>query len=114
MPPPMRDEPMSELRLEEERHDGVVVLRLEGELDLASADEVSRRLDALRAVGDATVLDLDGLAFMDSSGLRVVLEAAEAARTGPWAFTITPGSDQVRRLFVAAGITEWLPIAPRR
>jgi two-component system OmpR family sensor kinase len=112
--PPMREESTSEFRVDEERRDGVVVLRLAGDLDLASADEVSRRLDALCAAGDATVLDLDELAFMDSSGLRVVLRAAETASAGTWEFTITPGSDQVRRLFVAAGITERLPIMPRR
>jgi anti-sigma B factor antagonist len=113
MPPPMREEPTHEFRVDEERRDGVVVLRLHGDFDLASADGMTHRLDALCAAGQATQLDLDGLEFMDSSGLRVVLQAAEAARADAWEFTITAGSAQVRRLFVAAGVTDRLPIVPR-
>jgi anti-anti-sigma factor len=112
MRPPMREEPTNELRVEEEQRDGVVVLRLQGDLDLASADEVSERLDALRRAGRPTRLDLDALDFMDSSGLRVVLQATEAGQSGDWEFAITAGSEQVRRLFLAAGITERLPIVP--
>ena len=107
----MREEPIHEFRVEEERRDGVIVLRLHGDLDLASADAVTRRLDALCAAGQPTQLDLDRLQFMDSSGLRVVLQAAAAAREDAWEFTITAGSPQVRRLFVAAGVTDRLPIA---
>lgn len=109
----MSDEPTSEFRVEEERCDGVVVLRLHGDLDLASVDEVHRRLDALCTAGEPTRLDLDGLDFMDSSGLRVVLQAAEAARGSDWPFSLTAGSEQVRRLFLAAGVAERLPIVPR-
>ena len=98
----------------EEAHDNrTVVLTLHGELDLASVDEVQRRLDALRAGGVATRLDLDDLSFMDSSGLRVVLQAAEAGRDGAWQFTLTPGSEQVRQLFTSAGVADRLPIVPR-
>ena len=98
----------------EEEHDGArAVLRLHGELDLASADAVQQRLDELCAEGRPTHLDLDGLAFMDSSGLRVVLQAAEAGRTGDWTFTLTHGSEQVRQLFASAGVTDRLPIAPQ-
>jgi anti-sigma B factor antagonist len=100
-------------RIEEGRDDGTVVLTLRGELDLASADDVQRRLDALCAAGTPTRLDLDDLAFMDSSGLRFVLQAAELGRDGDWAFTLTPGSEQVRQLFRSAGVAERLPIVPR-
>ena len=90
----------------------MIVLRLRGDLDLASADAVTERLEALSAAGEAVLLDLDSLAFMDSSGLRVVLQAAENSRTSGWRFTVTPGSEQVRNLFASAGVTDRLPIAP--
>ena len=104
------DEPAEAFRIEESRTDGAVVLALHGELDLASADGVQQRLDALAAEGTPVRLDLDGLSFMDSSGLRVVLQAAERSRASGWAFTLTPGSEQVRSLFDSAGITSRLPI----
>jgi anti-anti-sigma factor len=108
----MADAPAEEFRIEEDRRDGEVVLRLRGELDLASADAVSQRLDALAAAGEAVVLDVDRLSFMDSSGLRVVLQAAETSRTSGWRFSLTAGSEQVRNLFASAGVTDRLPIVP--
>jgi two-component system, OmpR family, sensor kinase len=110
----MNDDVTEEFRIEEDRRNGVVVLRLRGDLDLASADAVTERLDALSAAGEPVLLDLDNLAFMDSSGLRVVLQAAETSRTSGWRFTLTPGSQQVRNLFASAGVTDRLPIEPER
>jgi anti-sigma B factor antagonist len=110
----MNDDATEEFRIEEGRRDGVIVLRLRGDLDLASADAVAARLDALSAAGEPVLLDLDSLAFMDSSGLRVVLQAAETSRTSGWRFTLTPGSEQVRNLFASAGVTDRLPIEPQR
>ena len=108
----MTDETTDEFRIEEARRDGLVVLRLHGDLDLASADSVAARLESLSAAGDPVLLDLDNLAFMDSSGLRVVLQAAETSRTSDWRFNLTPGSEQVRNLFASAGVTDRLPIEP--
>ncbi len=108
----MSDAPTEEFRIEEDRRDGTVVLRLHGELDLASADTVAQRLDTLAASGDPVVLDVDRLSFMDSSGLRVVLQAAETSRTTDWNFSLTAGSEQVRNLFASAGVTDRLPIVP--
>ena len=105
------DDPGDAFRIEEDRTDDAVVLTLHGELDLASADAVQQRLDALAEAGTPTRLDLDDLRFMDSSGLRIVLQAAETSRATGWAFSMTPGSEQVRTLFSSAGITGRLPIA---
>jgi anti-anti-sigma factor len=109
----MFDESVSEFSIEERRRDGTVVLTVHGELDLASADEVSARLADLRAAGEPVLLDLDALDFMDSSGLRVVLNAAETSDATGWPFTLTAGPDQVQRLFESTRVTDRLPIVPR-
>ena len=57
---------------------------LHGDLDLASADVVRGRLDELRAAGKPALLDIDELDFMDSSGLRLVLDAAETSDKTGW------------------------------
>ncbi len=108
----MNEDAREEFQIEEGRRNGVVVLRLRGDLDLASADAVAERLETLSAAGEPVLLDLDSLAFMDSSGLRVVLQAAETSRTSGWRFTLTPGSEQVRHLFASAGVTDRLPFEP--
>jgi anti-anti-sigma factor len=106
------DAPEHEFRIEEERRDGLVVLRCAGDLDLASVDELAGRLRALSAEEEPVLLDLDELEFMDSSGLRVVLQAVEASRAGTWRFAMTAGSEAVRRLFDSAGVSDRLPIEP--
>ena len=77
---------------------GTVRLRLRGELDLAGAATLTKRLRALRARRAHVLLDLDELEFIDMTGLRVLLTAAEDAARDGWAFTLTRGSPPVRRL----------------
>ncbi len=72
-------------------------VRLRGELDLAGAPALGEALARLRDLREVVLLDLDELAFIDMSGLRVVLAAAEASRNGV-GFAVTRGSRQVRRL----------------
>jgi anti-anti-sigma factor len=98
------------LELFEVRYAGRVRVRLRGELDLATAPLVAGRLKDLGARGEAVLLDLDELAFMDASGIRLVLTAARAAASDGWAFAVTPGSDAVRRLFEVVGLDVELPI----
>jgi anti-anti-sigma factor len=51
-----------------------LVLRISGELDLVSEPQLNQALAQLE--GRAATLDLSGLAFMDSTGLRTLLGAA--------------------------------------
>jgi anti-sigma B factor antagonist len=99
----------------EERPDGdTTVVALHGELDLGSVETVRACLDALRTQGRGVVLDLDGLTFMDSTGIRVVLEAVQHSEEEGWAFTITRGSPAVRRIFGSAQIADRLPYCSPR
>jgi anti-anti-sigma factor len=55
------------------------------------------------------LLDLNDLAFIDASGARLVVEAAEDARRDGWSLTITRGSRPVRRLFELLHLDGTLP-----
>src|SRR5688572_6922400 len=69
--------------------------KLKGEIDLATAGTLSQLL--LTASGrDPIVLDLSEVSFMDSSGLRALLQGARSDDCGP--VVITDASPQVRRL----------------
>ena len=87
--------------------DGSVVTP-RGELDVATQGalrEVLERETARRPV----TLDLSALRFIDTSGMRLVLETAEAARRNGSGFTVLPGSPAVQRLFDVAGVAELVP-----
>jgi anti-sigma B factor antagonist len=105
----MHTEPEEPFRLEESRNGDRTVLAVHGELDLATVDGVRARLDALQAERRPVVLDLDGLAFMDSTGIRLVLQAVQDAERSGWDFLVTRGSPAVRRVFEAAAIQDRLP-----
>ena len=87
--------------------DGSVVAP-RGELDMATQGELRAALEQQATRGTVT-LDLSGLRFIDTSGLRLVLETAEASRRKGFAFTVLPGIPAVQRLFDVAGVTELVP-----
>ena len=53
-----------------------------GEIDMATAPELRERLVAASAEGEgAVVVDLSGVAFMDSSGFAVLVTASQRLRS---------------------------------
>ena len=92
------------LEVIEVREPGRVRVRVLGELDLAGAPTLSERLRRHHQRGDAVLLDLDELDFIDMSGLRVVLTAAEQASRDGGGFAVTRGSSSVRRLVALVGV----------
>jgi anti-sigma B factor antagonist len=93
-----------------ERRDGATtVLALSGELDFGTVGQVQVRLAELRDQGMATLLDLDALTFIDSTGIRLVLTACEDAQGNGWSFRVTRGSERVRRVLEAAQVIDRLP-----
>jgi anti-sigma B factor antagonist len=82
---------------------GVSVVAVSGELDISGVGRVDEELrHAEENAPKAIVLDLRGLTFMDSSGLRLVLEADMRARQASRRFAIVPGPEAVHRVFLIA------------
>jgi anti-sigma B factor antagonist len=78
------------------------VIRARGELDISSVDALRGPLAAAREKGAATLVDLTGVGFMDSSGLHLMLDAALAAKADGWSLSFRP-SPQVLRLLEVTG-----------
>lgn len=70
--------------------------RLEGELDMATADDLGQIFRDAPS-NETIVLDFSEVSFMDSSGLRVLLEGA-GRPTGCGPVVIVNPSAQVRRV----------------
>jgi anti-sigma B factor antagonist len=88
-----------------------VVVELHGELDLLGAPLLQRRIDEAGVDSRGIlVLDLRGLQFVDSAGLRVILAANESAGQRGQELALTRGSDQVQRLLNVAGVDAHLRI----
>jgi anti-sigma B factor antagonist len=85
--------------------DGTCRIALRGELDLGTAEQLEQ---ALEDAGDDILLDLRGLTFMDSTGVRVLLEAAEHG--GRRLRILGPVDGDARVTIEETGIAPLLPL----
>jgi len=101
-----------EFMLSSAREGNAHVIRLFGELDLATAPEVEDELQRVELTDALTiVLDLSGLTFMDSSGLRLILRAEARSRADSCRLRLLRGPASVQRVFAITGMDGVLPFA---
>ena len=92
----------------EDREDGVQ-LALKGELDLSTIEKVEQELNRAEEDGHRLiVLDLSGLTFLDSTGLRTIVTADQRARRGGRRVVILKGPATVHRVFTITRLDERL------
>jgi anti-sigma B factor antagonist len=88
-----------------------VVLRVDGELDLASVPLLENEAENATLDNPAEiVLDLRGLEFIDSTGLRAILSLDKRATERGQTFALVRGSEQVQRLMNMTRVDEHLKI----
>ena len=81
-----------------------VAVVVEGELDMASADEVGGAVAELRATGfDRVVVDLRHVDFIDSTGLRTLIALRNDAKRNGHALTLLAPAPAVGRIFDITG-----------
>jgi anti-sigma B factor antagonist len=106
----MSAKPGAGLQLKVESSGDSYSVRMSGELDLASAGVLDTAIAELCADGATRiVLEMQELAFMDSTGLRSVLVGAELCEVNEAGLLIGGTSSQVERLFEVSGVGERLP-----
>jgi anti-anti-sigma factor len=97
------------LALAHEPSEGVDVIRLSGELDMANAGELARAVEATSAL--RVVLDVDGLTYLDSAGLRAIDRAArELAESGRMLAVVASPDSRAGWTFRVAGFGEGLVV----
>jgi anti-sigma B factor antagonist len=86
-----------------------VRLRVSGELDLHRESELRSALEATLDEGalDELVLDVRGLQFLDSSGLRSLLVCRDRTQALGARFRLAVSPGPVTRLLVVAGVQSW-------
>lgn len=92
----------------------VMVLKVEGEVDAHTARDLSKTLTDLLGQGHhRIVIDVSGMTFISSAGIRAILYThREAVRLGGKVRLVGP-TDQVRRIFEIVGFFELLQITDR-
>ena len=87
------------------------VVELTGDLDVAAVAAVHVQMLACDLpVGGQLVLDLRRLSFMDSTGIRLILQAREHARMHGAGFVVVRGPENVMRVLELVGLDEQVEI----
>ncbi len=89
--------------------DGSLTLRVEGDLDLATAPLLDEEIERAAASDAAMiVVDLDQVGFIDSSGLYVLVRHVSRSRQDGRRVRLTKGSEQTQQLFKITGVLDHL------
>jgi anti-sigma B factor antagonist len=92
------------LNLKLRRIGDVSVVSAYGDIDLSTVARAAEAMDAARAGRGPVFLDLRGVGFMDTSGLRLIIEEQQRAAAHGYRFAVFPGPPKVQRLFEIAGL----------
>jgi anti-sigma B factor antagonist len=89
--------------------DGIASLALHGELDLASAPELESSLLSIEQQAPSRlVIDLRALRFIDSTGLRLLLQAHARCEQRGGELVLRPGDPSIQRVFDVTGALDVL------
>ncbi len=87
-----------------------VRLALSGELDIATAPALQGAVETALAGGAQRLLiDLAGLSFVDSSGLRLFILLSQRAPQEGWTLELTRPGEAARSVFRMTGAEDNLP-----
>jgi anti-anti-sigma factor len=89
--------------------DGSALVRLRGDLDMASADELEAAVEPVIAASpERLVIDVSGLRFADSSAIALWVRWSNAVRQ----VEIREPSQLMRRVLETMGLAERLRVTP--
>lgn len=101
-----------QLCIRSERDGDVHVVQLIGELDMTTAQSFEDELKRVEATDAAEiVVDLTGLKFISSDGLKAFIHASARSRHGENRLRLVRGPEAVQRTFETSGLVSRLPFA---
>jgi stage II sporulation protein AA (anti-sigma F factor antagonist) len=103
---------MKPFNVSTERTDNTARVKMVGELDIGTAEQAESEIREAESTEGAktVVLDLGGLTFMDSTGLRLLVSADARAREAGRRLAIVRGPDAVQRVIELTGLSAKLDL----
>jgi anti-sigma B factor antagonist len=89
---------------------GALLVSVDGELDIATAEELAKPLRVAVSDECPTVIDLCRCPFIDSNGLRLVLRTHHALAEVGQAVAVATAQPEVRKLFSLTAIDLSIPV----
>ena len=96
-----------DLGLDVTERDGCSVLAVSGEVDVATVPRLREQLHGLVAQGsNRIIVDLDGVDFLDSTGLGVLVGALKRVRSNDGELSLVCTQPRIRKVFEVTGLTK--------
>ena len=89
----------------------VLKVKLTGPLDIQGAHEIDMPFSVIGGSRNKVVVDLSGVNFLASIGIRVLVMTARAIGNKGGRFVVYGPSAEARKVLVATGIDKIIPIA---
>ncbi|MCW5697735.1 MAG: STAS domain-containing protein [Bauldia sp.] len=89
---------------------GILKLELEGSLDLAGASQIDLPFSVAAGSRDKLLVDLTGVTFLASMGIRVFVKAAKTITRRGGRMVIMNPTDAAQKVLVATGMDSLVPI----
>ncbi|HET7475045.1 MAG TPA: STAS domain-containing protein [Dermatophilaceae bacterium] len=94
-------------------HDGLTVVSVGGEIDVYTAPSLRETLDEHVAAGRTNLLvDLEGVSFMDSTGLGVLVGRLKLVRAQNGTLRLVCSSERILKVFAITGLDKVFQIYP--
>lgn len=85
--------------------------RLKGEIDIAAVPELSRRFMSLPNTLHELIVDLSAVTYLDSSGIRLLLELDDRLKVRAQRLVVvSPSGTSPRRVLELVGFSERVPV----
>ena len=98
------------MEIREESREGQIELFISGEIDGTNVNEFEEAVDAASDKTQSLILNLDGLEYVSSTGLRVLLTLKKKMRARGDEVIIRNVGDEVKGIFTVTGFVKLLNI----
>lgn len=88
----------------------IILVELHGRLDAACAADVTPEMCAVTAANSGVVVDLAGVSFLASVGVRLLLQTAKIAQRHGGKLVLLDPPREVKQVLEVTGVTDLLPI----
>ena len=101
--------------IQTERQNGALIAKAEGRIDGVNARDFEEAMKTVITADDSTVvMDLGGLSYISSAGLRVILLIAKTLRKRNAEFVLCSLSAPIREVFEISGFDKIIPVHDSR
>ncbi|UCD89879.1 MAG: STAS domain-containing protein [Desulfobacterales bacterium] len=98
----------------EQLQNEVCIFKLNGRLDSTTSHQLEEKIFvAIKNESNQMIIDFEGLDYISSAGLRVILKASKALKRSEGSIVLCSMQDYVKEVFEIAGFDAFLPIATK-